>query len=32
MGTDDVEKVKLLDHDEDENYELFIDVVVILEE
>ncbi|MHA2035551.1 MAG: Fe-S cluster assembly scaffold protein NifU [Promethearchaeota archaeon] len=32
MGTDDVEKVKLLDHDEDENYELFIDVVIILEE
>ena len=32
MGTDDVEKVKILDHDEDENYELFIDVVIILEE
>ena len=31
-GTDDVEKVKIHDFDEDENYELFIDVVIILEE
>ncbi len=32
IGTDDVEKVKIHDFDEDENYELFIDVVIILEE
>jgi nitrogen fixation NifU-like protein len=32
QGTDDVEKVKIHDFDEDENYELFIDVVIILEE
>ena len=32
IGTDDVEKVKLHDFDEDENYELFVDVVIILEE
>ncbi|MHA1932291.1 MAG: Fe-S cluster assembly scaffold protein NifU [Promethearchaeota archaeon] len=31
LGTDDVEKVKIHDFDEDENYELFIDVVIILE-
>ncbi|MHA2283909.1 MAG: NAD-binding protein [Promethearchaeota archaeon] len=32
QGTDDVEKVKVHDFDEDENYELFIDNVIILEE
>jgi nitrogen fixation NifU-like protein len=32
FGTNDVEKVKIHDFDEDENYELFIDVVIILEE
>ena len=32
MGTDDVEKVKLNDFDEDEQYELFVDSVIILEE
>ena len=31
QGTDDVEKVKIHDFDEDENYELFIDVVILLE-
>jgi nitrogen fixation NifU-like protein len=31
QGTDDVEKVKIHDFDEDENYELFIDTVIILE-
>lgn len=31
QGTDDVEKVKILNFDEDENYEIFIDVVIILE-
>jgi nitrogen fixation NifU-like protein len=31
LGTDDVEKVKIHDFDEDENYELFIDTVIILE-
>lgn len=30
-GTDDVEKCKIHDVDEDENYELFIDTVIILE-
>ena len=32
QGTDDVEKIKVHDFDEDENYELFIDIVIILEE
>jgi len=32
MGTDDVEKVKLNDFDEDERYELFVDSVIILED
>ncbi|KKL28963.1 hypothetical protein LCGC14_2369920, partial [marine sediment metagenome] len=32
MGTDDVEKVKLNDFDEDEQYELFVDSVIIFEE
>ena len=32
QGTDDVEKTVIHDIDEDENYELFIDVVIILEE
>ncbi len=31
-GTDDVEKVLIHDIDEDENYELFVDSVIILEE
>ena len=31
QGTDEVEKVKVHDFDEDENYELFVDVVIILE-
>jgi nitrogen fixation NifU-like protein len=32
QGTDDVEKVKINDLDEQEQYELFVDTVVILEE
>jgi nitrogen fixation NifU-like protein len=32
LGTDDIEKVKLHDFDEDEQYELFVDTVIILEE
>ncbi|KKL74597.1 hypothetical protein LCGC14_2063320, partial [marine sediment metagenome] len=32
MGTDDVEKVKIHDFDEDEQYELFVDSVIILED
>ncbi len=32
QGTDDVERVKLHDFDEDENYELVVDIVIILEE
>ena len=31
QGTDDVEKCKIHDVDEDENYELFVDTVIILE-
>ena len=31
QGTDDVEKVKIHNFDEDENYDIFIDVVIILE-
>ena len=31
MGTDDVEKVKIHDFDEDEKYELFVDSVIILD-
>ena len=30
-GTDDVEKTVIHDSDEDENYELFIDTVIYLE-
>lgn len=32
LGTDDVERCKLHDFDEDEQYELFIDSIIILEE
>jgi len=31
QGTDEPEKVILLDYDEDEKYELFVDTVIILE-
>ena len=31
-GTDEVEKVVIHDFDEDENYELFVDVVIVLDE
>ncbi len=31
-GTDDVEKVVIHDIDEDENYDLFVDIVILLEE
>ncbi len=31
MGEDEVEKVKILNLDEDEEYELFVDAVLIIE-
>jgi len=32
QGTDEVEKVTILDHDEEEKYDLYVDAVVILDQ
>jgi thioredoxin reductase len=32
QGTDDVEKVVILDHDEEEKFDLYLDAVVIMDE